>query len=124
MTYPEPVDVLSVDLLLQHSRDSCRVVGRVPHGEVQVGGEPAGVAGVQLAERGPALEDQVIEYPSLAQPGQEEVLRDVDEGCLPPAGSLRRVASQPARGYAGHATSAKVRGSKGSRPSATLKRLS
>jgi hypothetical protein len=77
-----------------------------------------------FAEGGPSLEDQVIEYSLLAQLREEEVLCDVDEGCLPPAGALRRVASQPARGDPAQADSSRMRGSKGRSPSATLKRLS
>jgi hypothetical protein len=45
---PEPVDVLSVDLAVQQFGNCFRVVIRVAYGEVQVGGEAAGVAGVQL----------------------------------------------------------------------------
>ena len=60
---PEPVDVLSVDLAAQQFCNRFRLVIQVAHGEIQVGGEPPGVAGVQLAERGSSLEDQVIEIP-------------------------------------------------------------
>jgi len=64
---PEPVDVLSVDLASQQFGNRFRLVIQVAHGEIQVGGEPPGVAGVQLAERGSSLEDQVIEYSLLVQ---------------------------------------------------------
>jgi hypothetical protein len=121
---PEPVDVLSVDLAPQQFGNCFWLVIRVAHGKIQVGGEAAGVAGVQLAERGPSLEDQVIEYSLPAQLREEEVLRDVDEGCLPPARALWCVAGQPARGNPAHADSSRMRGSKGRSPSATLKRLS
>jgi hypothetical protein len=57
----------SADLAAQEFSNRFRLVIRVAYGEVQVGGEPAGVAGVQLAERGPSLEDQVIEYSLLVQ---------------------------------------------------------
>lgn len=92
----ELVDVLPVDLAAQQFGNRFRVVIRVGYGEIQVGGEPAGVAGVQLAERGPSLEDQVIEYPLLAQLREEEVLRDVDRAaCLPPGPCGVWRASQP-----------------------------
>ncbi|HEX7162542.1 MAG TPA: hypothetical protein VF223_15065, partial [Trebonia sp.] len=91
----EPVDVLPIDLVAQQSGNRFRVVIRVAHGEIQVGGEPADIAGVKLAERGSSLEDQVIEYSLLVQPREEKVLGNIDKGRLPPAGTLGRVAGQP-----------------------------
>jgi hypothetical protein len=64
---PEAVDVLPVDFAAQQLSHRFEIVGRVPDGEVQVRGEPAGIVGVELAERGAALEDQMVEYPSLVQ---------------------------------------------------------
>jgi hypothetical protein len=71
-----------------------------------------------------ALEDQVLEHALLVQMGEQEILRNVDKGGVTTLRSLRGVAGQPASSNAAHVWLASSRGSKGSRPSATLKRLS
>lgn len=87
-------------------------------------GKASCVTRIELAQCSAALEYEMLECGLLMQVYEQEILRNVDQSGVPTAGSLRGVTCQPTSGDTAHVASVSSRGSNGSRPSATLKRLS
>lgn len=102
-----------------------RVIGVGADGhevEVEVEGEPAGGACVELAQRRAAFERERLEDPGSVEVAQEEILGNVNNrgiAALSP-GTRRGVAGDVPDGEAdlAHVAGVRVRGSKGSRVSA------
>ena len=84
----------AIDLIDKQANDGGRVVVEGGDGEVEVGREPPGGAGIHLAESGAALERHQREGPTLGQVTQQQILGDVDDGGI---SALRRLGRRVAQ---------------------------
>lgn len=101
---PKRTDLSAIDGLEHELRSRI-----VEPGEVEVGGEPAGVARPELAYRRPALQRNAhVEQALVGQMEREVILGDIDESRSAPAASALIVASEIALGDHGARTSSPV----------------
>ena len=98
------------------------VLTDVHGGEVEIEGEPTGVARVELSQRRTTLEGQRLKGPSAVEVAQEQILSNVDDRGIAAlgAGAARGVAGDVPEGETDliHVVEGSVRGSNGRRVSA------
>ena len=87
----------AIDLIDEQPDDGGRVVAESGDGEVEVGRERPGGAGIDLAERGAALERHQCEDPTLGQVTQQQILGYVDDRGI---AALRRLSRRVAQNVA------------------------
>lgn len=75
----ERTDVSAVDLIDEQVEDRGWVVVEGCDGEVEISGESAGGAGIDLAKCSAAFERHQAEESSLGQVTQQQILGDVDD---------------------------------------------